>query len=172
MLEDEHGEPLAVGRKTRSIPPAIRRALHTRDGGCQSRDAVPPAPPLGARGVDPDRDASAGRLAFLASGRPALRGDPLHADPDVRRGRAGNTHATLGIDIDSDTAATRWQGEPMDYELGVWVLCHQKRRTRRTPDVSAETSAPMSEEASAEMFAARPDTMIAAIFDAMSDAPS
>jgi hypothetical protein len=28
------GEPLSVGRKTRSIPPAIRRALKRRDGGC------------------------------------------------------------------------------------------------------------------------------------------
>jgi Domain of unknown function (DUF222) len=28
------GEPLSVGRKTRSIPPALRRALRTRDGGC------------------------------------------------------------------------------------------------------------------------------------------
>src|SRR6202035_5810139 len=35
VLEGEHGEPLAVGRKTRSIPPAIRRALQTRDGGCR-----------------------------------------------------------------------------------------------------------------------------------------
>jgi Domain of unknown function (DUF222)/HNH endonuclease len=33
--EDESGEPLSVGRKTRSIPPALRRALHLRDGGCR-----------------------------------------------------------------------------------------------------------------------------------------
>ena len=29
------GEPLNIGRKTRTIPPAIRRALHKRDGGCR-----------------------------------------------------------------------------------------------------------------------------------------
>ena len=29
------GEPLSVGRKTRSIPPAIMRALRVRDGGCR-----------------------------------------------------------------------------------------------------------------------------------------
>jgi hypothetical protein len=34
MLETANGEPLAVGRKTRTIPPAIRRALKRRDGGC------------------------------------------------------------------------------------------------------------------------------------------
>lgn len=33
--ERENGEPLNVGRKTRSIPPAIRRALNRRDGGCR-----------------------------------------------------------------------------------------------------------------------------------------
>ena len=33
--EDFNGEPLNVGRKTRSIPPAIRRALKRRDLGCR-----------------------------------------------------------------------------------------------------------------------------------------
>jgi len=33
--EDENGEPLSVGRKTRTIPPSIRRALRCRDGGCR-----------------------------------------------------------------------------------------------------------------------------------------
>jgi hypothetical protein len=35
VKEDTDGEPLSVGRKTRSIPPAIRRALWLRDGGCR-----------------------------------------------------------------------------------------------------------------------------------------
>ena len=35
VVENEHGEPLNVGRKTRSIPPAIRRALNARDRGCR-----------------------------------------------------------------------------------------------------------------------------------------
>jgi hypothetical protein len=33
--DSNEGEPLSVGRKTRSIPPAIRRALKRRDGGCR-----------------------------------------------------------------------------------------------------------------------------------------
>ena len=49
-------------------------------------------------------------------------------------------HAELGIRIDSDTAATRWRGERMDYDLGVWVLCNQAARARSTADVPAETS--------------------------------
>ena len=35
LSEDAHGAPLSVGRKTRSIPPAIRRALRSRDQGCR-----------------------------------------------------------------------------------------------------------------------------------------
>jgi hypothetical protein len=32
---ERDGTPLSVGRKTRSIPPALRRALRSRDGGCR-----------------------------------------------------------------------------------------------------------------------------------------
>ena len=35
IKEDQDGEPLAIGRKTRSIPPAMRRALRMRDEGCR-----------------------------------------------------------------------------------------------------------------------------------------
>ena len=35
ILEDSKGEPLDVGRKTRTVPPAIRRALNARDKGCR-----------------------------------------------------------------------------------------------------------------------------------------
>ena len=35
VVEGDKGEPLAVGRRTRAVPPAIRRALRVRDGGCR-----------------------------------------------------------------------------------------------------------------------------------------
>ncbi len=35
VVEDEHGEPLSIGRRSRTIPPAIKRALVVRDGGCR-----------------------------------------------------------------------------------------------------------------------------------------
>ncbi len=35
VLDDEDGEPLNIGRRTRAIPPAIRRALRLRDDGCR-----------------------------------------------------------------------------------------------------------------------------------------
>ena len=33
-LTEQNGRPLSVGRKTRAIPPALRRALQSRDHGC------------------------------------------------------------------------------------------------------------------------------------------
>ena len=35
MIDDANGEPLNVGRKTRTISPALERALDARDGGCR-----------------------------------------------------------------------------------------------------------------------------------------
>lgn len=35
IIEDGNGEPLNVGRRTRAISPALRRALRARDGGCR-----------------------------------------------------------------------------------------------------------------------------------------
>jgi hypothetical protein len=35
MTDDADGNPLDVGRPTRAIPPALRRALKSRDGGCR-----------------------------------------------------------------------------------------------------------------------------------------
>jgi HNH endonuclease len=32
---ERDGRPLSLGRKTRSVPPALRRALNTRDRGCR-----------------------------------------------------------------------------------------------------------------------------------------
>lgn len=35
IVEDGFGEPLNIGRRSRTIPPAMRRALQARDGGCR-----------------------------------------------------------------------------------------------------------------------------------------
>jgi len=35
IKEDENGEPLSIGRRSRSIPPPMRRALRIRDSGCR-----------------------------------------------------------------------------------------------------------------------------------------
>lgn len=35
IKENENGEPLSIGRRSRTIPPPMRRALRLRDGGCR-----------------------------------------------------------------------------------------------------------------------------------------
>ena len=35
IKEDKNGEPLSIGRRSRTIPPAMRRALRIRDKGCR-----------------------------------------------------------------------------------------------------------------------------------------
>jgi hypothetical protein len=35
LVEDADGEPLSIGRKSRTIPPEVRRALRARDDGCR-----------------------------------------------------------------------------------------------------------------------------------------
>jgi hypothetical protein len=179
IVENERGEPLDVGRKTRSIPPAIRRALNARDPGC----CFP--------GCTYQRYLDAHHVEHWAAGGETKLKNLVHLCRTHHRlvheggiavkARAGggwrfsrpdgrefdgayhpapaqdwtalcDAHAELGIEIDSDTAATRWRGERMDYELGVWVLCQQHARAQTARardevdpasnaanDVSAET---------------------------------
>ena len=35
IKEDKNGEPLSIGRRSRTIPPPMRRALRVRDKGCR-----------------------------------------------------------------------------------------------------------------------------------------
>jgi hypothetical protein len=159
VLESEQGEPLDVGRKTRSIPPAIRRALHTRDGGCRFPGCTHQRY-VDAHHIEHWADGGETKLSNLVTlcrlhhrlvhegeitvetlpggGWRFVRPDGRHFEL-VRRTPSvaydgeelEHTHAALGIHIDSGTAATRWRGERMDYHLGVWVLCSQVNRAAR-----------------------------------------
>ena len=176
VLENEHGEPLDVGRKTRTIPPAIRRALNTRDGGCRFPGCTHQRY-VDAHHIEHWANGGETKLSNLVTlcrlhhrlvhegeitiesmdggGWRFLHPDGRHFEVIRYSGPAynwddlGATHAELGIHIDGNTAATRWRGERMDYELGVWVLCQQAARGRNTAvspalspdDVPAETSA-------------------------------
>jgi hypothetical protein len=166
LLESEHGEPLDVGRKTRSIPPAIRRALHTRDGGCRFPGCTHQRY-VDAHHIEHWADGGETKLSNLVTlcrlhHRLVHEGEVVveaqvgggwrFLHPDGRRFEIirckepathhwedlGLTHAELGIHIDSDTASTLWRGERMDYDLGVWVLCQQADRTRSHDDDSLD----------------------------------
>jgi hypothetical protein len=159
ILENEHGEPLDVGRKTRSIPPAIRRALRSRDTGCRFPGCTH-AQYVDAHHIEHWADGGETKLSNLVTlcrlhhrlvhegqirietppegGWRFVRPDGRHyevirrtAGPVYTGEELGHTHADLGIRIDHNTAATRWRGERMDYELGVWILCQRVERARR-----------------------------------------
>jgi len=174
IIENERGEPLAVGRKTRAIPPALRRALAVRDqGGCRfpgctyrrsldahhiehwargGRTDLSNLLTLCRRhhrevhegGIRIEATPSGGWRFFRPDGREF---DFIYpAEPPTYGGwELERDHAALGLHIDEDTAATRWRGERIDYDHGVWVLCHQKERSRRAlnpPDPDHADDAP------------------------------
>ena len=166
VLENEEGEPLNVGRKTRSIPPAIRRALNARDRGCRfpgcSNTHYVDAHHIHhwANGGETKlsnlvqlcrfhhRQVHEGRVVVQVLDDGALRflkpnGEsfdsvaPDHTRPLSDWCQLVEDHTQRDIRIDKKTAATLWRGEQMDYDLGIAVLVQQSHRPRR---VSAETS--------------------------------
>jgi hypothetical protein len=165
FVENEHGEPLNVGRKTRSIPPAIRRALNARDRGCRFPGCA------NTRYVDAHhvhhwaqggetklsnlvklcrfhhRQVHEGRVVIQRLDDGALRflrpdGEsfdsvaPEHTRPLSDWQQLPAVHDQQRIRIDQNTAATRWRGEKMDYGLAIEVLLQHDRRGQC---VSAET---------------------------------
>ena len=162
ITEDDSGHPLNVSRKTRSIPPAIRRALRSRDHGC----AFPGC--THTRFLDGHHvrhwadggETKLSNLVLLCRFHHRLvhegvvkvqilddgalqfgnaQGKPFK--PSV--GSSGSAHALRcqhlrsGLAIDANTAVTRWRGERMDHGLAIEGLLAQHERYRR---VSAETT--------------------------------
>ena len=156
VLENERGEPLNVGRKTRSIPPALRRALNARDRGCRFPGCTH------TRYVDAHHvrhwahggETKASNLVTLCRFHHRkvheggvtvqvlddgafrfVRADGTAFDSVV----AGRTaplgdwtqlprhHRAEGIRIDESTAVTRWRGERMDYGIAVDALLARSR---------------------------------------------
>jgi hypothetical protein len=98
-----------VGRKRRSLPPALRRALH--EGGLKVTRC----------------DDGAWRFTNK-HGESMFACAPAYTQPlgDWRRLPAG--HAERGIVITACTAATRWLGERMDYRVAIDALLFSAAR--------------------------------------------
>jgi hypothetical protein len=147
-LEDKKGEPLSVGRKTRTIPPAIRRALKRRDHGCRFPGCTC------SRFVDAHHithwadggETSLNNLVLLCrrhhrmvheegfsihsqAGGQVIFADPQgHYLPDAAESRfSGNVFSLMTENSQSDiritpkTGECRWGGEQMDDDLA--ILC-------------------------------------------------
>jgi len=148
-LFERAGRPLGVGRKTRSIPPALRRALASRDGGCRF-------PGCTNRHVDAhhiEHWADGGRtdldnlvqlcrhhhrllheggyaVSHDGAGFTFRRPDGRRLRPVPRRPRgcpdalrASNQRA-LGHSIDPEATVGLWAGERLDLALNVDALLH------------------------------------------------
>jgi hypothetical protein len=160
ITEDEQGEPLDVGRKTRSIPPAMRRALMSRDQGCAFPGCTHQKYVDGHH-VHHWANGGETKLSNLISlcrfhHRLVHEGGVLverlddgawrFIKPDgeslvsMAPGRTKpmqgdwqtmrQAHADQGMHIDAHTARTRWRGETMDYGIAIDVLLGKERRAR------------------------------------------
>jgi len=164
VTENEQGEPLDVGRKTRSIPPAIRRALKSRDNGCRFPGCTH------QRYVDAHhikhwvnlcrfhhryvheenitiQNPPDGQWRFLKPDGSVFSDVRPTSTPDYAWTDLLDAHDEQGIHIDSQTAATRWLGERMDYGLAIQGLLQQSEHGAQGPGVEQNVSAETCEDA-------------------------
>jgi hypothetical protein len=146
---ERDGRPLSVGRRTRSVPPPLRRALQSRDrccrfpgctqrrflhahhidhwahGGATELDNLVQLCRFHHRlvhegGYTLERTGRGGELRFR---RPD--GRALSAVPEPRTGRRGEIergNRGHGVRIGPETCASRWTGERQDLALNVDAL--------------------------------------------------
>ena len=84
-LIERAGKPLSIGRKTRSVPPALRRALASRDRGCRFP------------GCTNRRTVDAHHIEHWANGGATRPGEP----------RRGSAATTTGWSTRADTRVTK-----------------------------------------------------------------
>jgi 5-methylcytosine-specific restriction endonuclease McrA len=161
MRHDEEGRLLEIGARTRTIPPALRRALHHRDGGCRF-------PGCGVRfgqGHHLRHWAHGGpttlsNLALLCrrhhravheegyqvarlpdgalqfrrpDGRPLPEVPPAAAVPEDPIKALRACHDAQGLRLTARTGCAGWLGEPLDVGWAIDVLHPLAQRSRPCP---------------------------------------
>ena len=146
LIERANGEVLAIGRKSRTITPALRRAVKRRDAGCRFPGCTQ------MRFVDMHHiqhwaDGGETRLDNLALlcrhhhrliheggytvKRTAVgsfefcnpRGVVVPVTGETRfRGNVCTLFASNTVTIDADTAVPDWDGDDPDYDHVLWVM--------------------------------------------------
>ena len=148
IVENEQGEPLSVGRKTRSIPPALQRALNSRDQGCRfpgcTHKKYTDAHHIHhwAHGGETKMSnlvtlcrfhhrkvhegevvvqvLDDGAIRFVQPDGKCFESVSMNATrPLGDWGQLPAVHERAGIHIDVATAATRWDGGAMDYGMAM-----------------------------------------------------
>ena len=151
LVENDDGEPLNVGRKTRTISAPLRRALNARDKGCRfpgcanSRyiDAHHVEHWANGGETKPSNLVSLCRFHHHAVHEGGIRIEIL--DDGAFRFVKPNGDAVDSIlpgftqplgdwtQLPAGTLVNRWRGERMDCGLGVEVLLQQARRAKNVP---------------------------------------
>ena len=147
VVDGPEGEPLSVGRRTRSIPPAVRRALSNRDRGCRF-PGCPATQRLHGHHVRHWAEGGETSLDNLVLLCPTHHRLVHEGGFDVQRLDDGafrftNPHGlairpprrretsspdiivirneSLGLAIDCETATAHWHGERIDYDHALMV---------------------------------------------------
>jgi len=157
LTEDEDGEPLNVGRKTRTISAPLRRALNARDKGCRF-PGCSNTRYIDAHHVDhwanggetkPSNLVSLCRFHHHAVHEGGIRIERLDdgALRFVKKNGATIDNVAPGFTQPPGdwsqlakgprAPVSSWKGDRMDYDLAVDVLIQQARRAK---DVPAGTS--------------------------------
>ena len=161
MLERQDGELLSIGRRSRTIPPAIRRAMNARDQGCrfpgcnhtrflhghhiqhwahQGETSLANLVTLCSYhhtlvhegGFSITRTASGDIACLTPTGR------RVEAAAPTRCGDAAaiiDANSALGLDVSAATCDSKWDGLPADYDLVLTAFFSR-------PDVAGEGARP------------------------------
>ena len=147
VVDGPNGEPLSVGRRTRSIPPSVRRALSNRDRGCRF-PGCPATQRLHGHHVRHWAEGGKTSLNNLVLLCPTHHHLVHEGGFDVQRLDDGAfrftnpcgvvirpprrwemsspetivvRNASLGLAVDCETATALWHGERIDYDHALMV---------------------------------------------------
>ncbi|HKF92556.1 MAG TPA: DUF222 domain-containing protein [Acidimicrobiia bacterium] len=151
MVDGHDGSPLDVGRRTRRIPPRLRRAVLARDGVCVFPGCDRPITEIHHRkhwahggstkltnldgqckfhhrllhegGWSIERDGT-GRLTFRRPDGTILETTPIRAEPVDAYIETGNR--TRGLTISFNTCVPRCYGDPLDLDWTIAGLCEAR----------------------------------------------
>ena len=149
-VDGPRGEPLSVGRRTRSIPPALRRALMSRDRGCRFPGCSATHRLHGhhVRHWADGGETALDNLVLLCPVHHRLmheggfdvrrlddwalrftdpKGNPVRAPAPSEASSPGTVavrNDALGLAINRETAVARWHGERIDYDHAVMVTMY------------------------------------------------